>query len=298
MSKITKALSSELTPQSVYKMMPPALRDKADEAKASLSKLNSGGTKLMYKLGHQINDVLVAQEDKNTELYGERPADSLAIYLGDGMTSGRLYQIRNFSKAFPAEFVNAQNDDPKNKMTLKHWIQISQYPDPKERERLVAKVQKTGMSTTELALLGRGDSNKTNNRASTGAKQKIPSNPIAAVNKLTSLLLATKNYEDQAYDFLLEGFSDVPPAELNLERTIQAYDKAIDQMDETSASMEKMRNGLSRAKADLEKRTRNKKSDKAVFSEDEGETDLVEDDAPAKPKKAKKKKKKKTTTPF
>lgn len=291
MSKQIKPIDSSMDPRTVYKMMPPALREKTDEARASLGKLNTGNTKLMYRLGHQIADVVEAQETKNTEEYGERPVDAMAICLGEGFTAGRLYSIRNFAKAFTAEYVNAQNDDPKNKMTLKHWILISQYEDPKERERLVAKVQKTGMSSTELTLTAKGSSDKKNSRSSSGRLQKIPSSPIGAVNKLTTLLLATKNYEEQAYDFLVSGFKDVPPDELDLDKTLLAYDKAIDQFDETAEAMEKTRNGLSKAKAELERRLRNQKSDKAVFADDDVEPVEEDDEAPAK-KKIKKKKKK------
>lgn len=289
MSKIVKAVTSEMSPQTVYKMMPPALRAKADEAKQSYTKLNTGSIKLLYKLGHQIDDVLTAQDNHNTEEYGERPVDSLAIFLDE--SAGRLYSFRNFSKAFTAEYVNAQNDDPKNKMTLKHWLMIAQYDDPKERERLVSKVQKTGMSTTELALVGKSSDNKKNNRSG-GRLQKIPSSPLGAVNKLTTLLLATENYEKQAYDFLVVGFKDIPPDELNLDKTLEAYDKAIDQADNTTSAMEKMRNGLSKAKAELERRIRNQKPDKAVF-EDDVEPVESDDEAPVKKNKKKKKKKNK-----
>lgn len=289
MSKIVKPVTTELDAKTVYKLMPPALRAKADEAKASYVKLNTGSIKVLYKLGHQIDDVLTAQDNHDTELYGTRPVDSLATYLDE--SAGRLYSFRNFAKAFTAEYVNAQNDDPKNRMSLKHWLIISQYEDAKERERLVMKVQKTGMSSTELALIGKGSEDKKNNRSSSGRLQKIPSSPLGAVNKLSTLLLANKNYSDQAYDFIVGGFKDVPPDELNLERTLDAYEKAIDQADDTATGLEKMRNGLSKAKAELERRIRNQKPDAVVFEDD---VEPVEDEDEAPIKKSKKKKKKKS----
>jgi hypothetical protein len=284
--------SELVTPQdasAAYKLMPKALREVADKAKQYMAKINAGSIKAIYLVGKEIAEVLEAEASKDTSVYGERPAELLAANLETNTT--KLYQIRNFAEAFKRSYVDEIVDNPKSKLTLEHWLVISQLKDPAEREKMINRCLKSGMSCNELKLYLKGDSGKTNSRSSSGRLQKIPSTPIAAVKKLSGLYQQLGNYEDQALSFLISGFKDIPPADLDIDKTIEAYDAALDQMDKATTRFEKVRNGLSKARSELDRRSRNAKGDDEVFDE----VDQVEDDETPPAKSLKKKKKKKVT---
>jgi flagellin-like hook-associated protein FlgL len=227
----------------LFENMAPATQRLAKAGEDNLAKANRSFIIARYALGEMAN--MAKQSEAQ---YGGNAVEQLAMYWGIKGGASPLNQLMNFAKRFTREFVTEWSlkpiaNDENRSMSLQHWLQLTHVQEAQDVDRLLHRIVSDGLTATELCEELRGGGVATNNQRSGGKKPKMPSSPIAGLQRTIALSKQLTNYSALVRDKLCVKIDDMPPdridATLNnaLQKSIDELDAVIDNATRTRAEL-------------------------------------------------------------
>lgn len=289
-----------------YKAMTPATQELAKQFEEKLGHGAMAVVTMQYNIGSQIAHIT---KPENEEQYGSKAVPLLADYLNISQGATTLYNLRNFAMKFDKDFVKEWSLKPMasgNYLTLHHWLQVMKIKDEDKITKVLKKtlVESWSASDLEKEIRSGGAGKQTNTRGG-GRNPKMPTSPIAGLQKTFSMLQKFNRFEEAAEESIFGAIEELEPDKVSdalLERITEVQgqaettiEKAKEVVQHCTKAAKRVRKVLDARPEPSEEEEAPKKSPKSsgkVTAKAKPSTNGHSDNGNGAPKKTKKPKKK------